>query len=59
MVLQAQEAMSDCVGVRVCVKGNALCAFKDRYYSAFRQKFPKLWTSAAHSFLEQIAQNKN
>ena len=28
-------------------------------YSAFRQKFPKLWTSAAHSFLEQIAQNKN
>ena len=29
------------------------------YYSAFRQKFPKLWTSVAHSFLQQIAQNKN
>ena len=28
-------------------------------YSAFRQKFPKLWTSVAHSFLQQIAQNKN
>ena len=28
-------------------------------YSAFRQKFPKLWTSVAHSFLRQIAQNKN
>ena len=27
-------------------------------YSAFRQKFPKLWTSVAHSFLQQIAQNK-
>ena len=27
--------------------------------SAFRQKFPKLWTSVAHSFLQQIAQNKN
>ena len=26
--------------------------------SAFRQKFPKLWTSVAHSFLQQIAQNK-
>ena len=24
-----------------------------------RQKFPKLWTSVAHSFLQQIAQNKN
>ena len=24
-------------------------------YSAFRQKFPKLWTSVAHSFLQQIA----
>ena len=30
-----------------------------RVYSAFRQKFPKLWTSVAHSFLQQIAQNKN
>ena len=29
------------------------------WYSAFRQKFPKLWTSVAHSFLQQIAQNKN
>ena len=28
-------------------------------YSAFRQKFPKLWTSEAHSFLQQIIQNKN
>ena len=28
-------------------------------YSAFRQKFPKLWTNVAHSFLQQIAQNKN
>ena len=28
-------------------------------YSAFWQKFPKLWTSVAHSFLHQIAQNKN
>ena len=28
-------------------------------YSAFRQKFPKLWTSVTHSFLQQIAQNKN
>ena len=28
-------------------------------YSAFRQKFPKVWTSVAHSFLQQIAQNKN
>ena len=28
-------------------------------YSAFRQKFPKLWTSVAHSFLQQITQNKN
>ena len=28
-------------------------------YSAFRQKFPKLWTSVAHSFLHQIAQNKS
>ena len=28
-------------------------------YSAFRQKFPKLWTSIAHSFLQQLAQNKN
>ena len=28
-------------------------------YSAFRQKFPKLWTSVAHSFFQQIAQNKN
>ena len=28
-------------------------------YSAFRQKFPKLWTSLAHSFLHQIAQNKS
>ena len=28
-------------------------------YSAFRQTFPKLWTSVAHSFLQQIAQNKN
>ena len=28
-------------------------------YSAFRQKFLKLWTSVAHSFLHQIAQNKN
>ena len=34
--------------------GNAYLA-----YSAFRQKFPKLWTSVAHSFLQQIAQNKN
>ena len=36
--------------------------FNDRpkRYSAFRQKFPnKLWTSVAHSFLQQIAQNKN
>ena len=31
----------------------------EREYSAFRQKFPKLWTSVAHSFLQQIAQNKN
>ena len=30
-----------------------------RRYSAFRQKFPILWTSVAHSFLQQIAQNKN
>ena len=29
------------------------------WYSAFRQKFPKLLPSAAHSFLQQIAQNKN
>ena len=28
-------------------------------YSAFRQKLPKLWTSVAHSFLQQIAQNKS
>ena len=28
-------------------------------YTAFRQTFPKLWTSVAHSFLQQIAQNKN
>ena len=28
-------------------------------YSAFRQKFPKLRTSVAHSFLQQIAQKKN
>ena len=28
-------------------------------YSAFRQKFPKLWTSVVHSFLQQIAQNKS
>ena len=28
-------------------------------YSAFRQKFPKLWTSVAHSFLQQIAENKS
>ena len=28
-------------------------------YSAFRQKFPKLWTSVAHSFLQQIAGNKS
>ena len=28
-------------------------------YSAFRQKFPKLWTSVAHSFLQQIAQYKS
>ena len=28
-------------------------------YSAFRQIFPKLWTSVAHSFLQQIAQNKS
>ena len=31
----------------------------DPEYCAFRQKFPKLWTSVAHSFLQQIAQNKN
>ena len=31
----------------------------EKPYSAFRQKFPKLWTSVAHSFLQQIAQNKN
>ena len=29
------------------------------FYSAIRQKFSKLWTSVAHSFLQQIAQNKN
>ena len=28
-------------------------------YSAFRQTFPKLWTNVSHSFLQQIAQNKN
>ena len=32
---------------------------RDSLYSAFRQKFPKLWTSVAHSFLQQIAQKKN
>ena len=32
---------------------------RESLYSAFRQKFPKLWTSVAHSFLQQIAQNKN
>ena len=31
----------------------------EAYYSAFRQKFSKLWTSVAHSFLQQIAQNKS
>ena len=29
------------------------------YYSAFRQKFPKLWTSVVRSFLQQIVQNKS
>ena len=40
-------------------KGLNVIPQKERYYSAFRQKFPKLWTSVAHSFLQQIAQNKN
>ena len=31
----------------------------EMYYSAIRQKFPTLWTSVAHSFLQQIAQNKS
>ena len=36
------------------------CIFNQRRpYSAFRQKIPKLWTSVAHSFLHQIAQNKS
>ena len=35
------------------------CRARKTVYSAFRQKFPKLWTSVAHSFLQQIAQNKN
>ena len=34
-------------------------SFSSSSYSAFRQNFPKLWTSVAHSFLQQIAQNKN
>ena len=29
------------------------CASR-KCYSAFRQKFPKLWTSVAHSFLQQM-----
>ena len=41
--------------------GCCWCSFHHlaQFYSAFRQKFPKLWTSVAHSFLQQIAQNKN
>ena len=33
MVLLAQQAMSDCLRVRACVKGNVLCACEERYYS--------------------------
>ena len=33
--------------------------YRNLNYSAFRQKFPKLWTSVAHSFLQQVAPNKS
>ena len=48
-----------CVSTEISIQFSTR-SFPNRIeYSAFRQKFPKLWTSVAHSFLEQIAQNKN
>ena len=44
---------------RLCLEGLWSLRHEQETYSAFRQKFPKLWTSVAHSFLQQIAQNKN